>query len=202
MHRLRLQPAVMVCAVLALFAPIASTHALAQAAMTLEQAMALAKPESFGPSVFSAWWTADGRQLVYQQLRPGLPAPASYSVAPADGSVRSLDAAAAARVDPEERSVDAAGRRIVFARDGIVLRALPDGEGLRLTSDAQDRDPRFAADGQQVYFRRGADWWAVPAGGNAAAKPLLQPRGELPPPANRPGANAAAPRSTSIRRSS
>ena len=163
----------------------------ARTPLTLEEAMALAKPESFGTSVFSAWWTADGRQLVYQQMRPGLPAPASYSVAPADGSVRPLDAAAAARVDPEERSVDAAGRRIVFARDGIVLRALPDGEGLRLTSDAQDRDPRFAADGQQVYFRRGADWWAVPAGGNAAAKPLLQPRGELPPPANRPGANDA-----------
>jgi len=51
-----------------------------------------------------------------------LPTPASYSVAPADGSVRPLDAAAAARVDPEERSVDAAGRRVVFVRDGIVLR--------------------------------------------------------------------------------
>ena len=159
--------------------------------LTLEEAMALAKPGAFGTAVLSAWWSADGRQIVYQQMPVGAAQLATFSVVPADGSVRSLDAAAAARVDPEERNVDAAGRRIVFARDGIVLRALPDGEGLRLTSDAQDRDPRFAADGQQVYFRRGADWWAVPAGGNAAAKPLLQPRGELPPPANRPGANDA-----------
>ena len=163
----------------------------ARTPLTLEEAMALAKPGSFGTAVLSAWWSADGRQIVYQQMPIGAAQLATFSVVPADGSVRPLDAAAVARVDPEERNVDAAGRRIVFARDGIVLRALPDGEGLRLTSDAQDRDPRFAADGQQVYFRRGADWWAVPAGGNAAAKPLLQPRGELPPPANRPGANDA-----------
>ena len=177
------------CALAVLLGPATSTQAQTPAPLTLEQALALAKPESFGAAVFSAWWTADGRQIVYQQLRGG--APEAYSYVPADGSTRPLDAAAAARLDPEERSVDTAGRRIVFARDGIVLRELPDGEGQRLTSDARDRDPRFSADGRQVFFRSGADWWAVPAGGNAAAKPALQARGELPPPANRPGANDA-----------
>jgi dipeptidyl aminopeptidase/acylaminoacyl peptidase len=180
----------MACAVLALLGPATSALAQTPAPLTLEQAMALAKPESFGAAVFSAWWTADGRQLIYQQLRGGTLE--SYSYNPADGSTRLLDSAAAAQVDPEERSLDAAGRRIVFAREGIVLRELPDGEGRRLTSDAQDRDPRFSADGRQVFFRRGADWWAVPAGGKVAAKPVLQARGELPPPANRPGANDAS----------
>ncbi|MFN9211829.1 MAG: TolB family protein, partial [Betaproteobacteria bacterium] len=183
----------MACAVLALLGPVVPTLAQAPAPtptpLTLEQAMALAKPESFGAAVFSAWWTADGRQLVYQQLRAGTLESYTYNLA--DGRTRLLDSAAAARVDPEERSLDAAGRRIVFARDGIVLRELPDGEGRRLTSDAQDRDPRFATDGQQVYFRRGADWWAVPAGGNAAAKPLLRVRGELPPLAVSPTAKDA-----------
>jgi hypothetical protein len=87
----------------------------------------------------------------------GAAQPATFSVVPADGSVRPLDAAAAARIDPEERSVDAAQKRVVFARDGIVLRDLSRDDGVRLTSDAQDRDPRFAADGAQVFFRRGAD---------------------------------------------
>ena len=58
--------------------------------------------------------------------------PTTHGYVPSDGSTRALDAAAAARVDPEERSVDAAGRRIVFARDGIVLRALPDGSMLNV----------------------------------------------------------------------
>jgi hypothetical protein len=68
MRWLRMPPAVMACAVLvALFAPIAPTRAQ----MTLEQAMALAKPQAFGSSVFAAWWTADGRQLVYQTFPAG-----------------------------------------------------------------------------------------------------------------------------------
>ncbi len=157
--------------------------------MTLEQAMALAKPEAFGTSIYSAWWSADGRQLVYQTFPAGASEPASYSVAPADGSVRALDAAAAARVDPDERRVDATGQRVVFIRGGVVLRDLAREEGVQLTTDAQDRDPRFSADGTQVFFRRGADWWVVPTVARMAPRPLLQVRGELPPPAGRPGAN-------------
>jgi dipeptidyl aminopeptidase/acylaminoacyl peptidase len=157
--------------------------------MTLQQAMELAKPESFGTAVFSSWWSADGRQLVYQQLPAGTHAPATYSFAPADGSTQALDAGAAARVDPEETSVDATGRRVVFARDGVVLRDLPDGEGQHLTNNSQDRDPRFSADGKQVFFRRGADWWAVPASDNVAAKPLLQLRVVQPPTPERSATN-------------
>jgi dipeptidyl aminopeptidase/acylaminoacyl peptidase len=168
---------------------VTPTHA--QAPMTLEQAMALAKPEAFGTPVFAAWWSADGSQLVYQTLPVGAKEPATYSVTPADGSVRVLDAAAAARVDPDERQVDSAGQRIVFIRDGVVLRDLSRDDGVRLTSDAQDRDPRFSADGTQVFFRRGADWWAVPTQARMAPRPLLQVRGELPPPAGRAGANDA-----------
>jgi dipeptidyl aminopeptidase/acylaminoacyl peptidase len=188
MRWLRMPPAVMACAVLvALFAPIAPTRAQ----MTLEQAMALAKPQAFGSSVFAAWWTADGRQLVYQTFPAGAKEPASYSVAPADGSVRALDAAAAARVDPDERRVDSTGQRVVFIRGGVMLRDLSRDNGVRLTSDAQDRDPRFSADGTQVFFRRGADWWVVPTMARMAPRPLLQVRGELPPPAVRPGTNDA-----------
>jgi hypothetical protein len=176
-------------AALALLLSVTPTRA--QAPMTLEQAMALAKPESFGTSVFSAWWTADGRQLVYQTFPAGAKEPASYSVAPADGSVRTLDAAAAARVDPDERRVDATGQRVVFIRGGVVLRDLSRDQGVQLTTDAQDRDPRFSADGTQVFFRRGADWWVVPTMARMAPRPLLQVRGELPPPAGRPGANDA-----------
>jgi dipeptidyl aminopeptidase/acylaminoacyl peptidase len=182
-------PALVSCAVLALLLCGTPTHA--QAPMTLEQAMALAKPEAFGTSVFAAWWSADGRQLVYQTLPVGAKEPATYSVTSADGSVRVLDAAAAARVDPDERQVDSTGQRIVFTRDGVVLRDLSRDDGVRLTSDAQDRDPRFSADGTEVFFRRGADWWVVPTRARMAPRPLLQVRGELPPPAGRPGANDA-----------
>ena len=165
MYRLLVQPAVMACAVLALSAPIASTPAQAQAPMTLEQAMALAKPAAFGTAVFSAWWSADGRQLVYQTFPAGATEPATYSVAPDDGSVRALDAAAAARVDPDGRQVDSTGQRIVFIRGGVVLRDLSRDEGVQLTTDATDSDPRFSADGTQVFLRRGADWWVVPTTG-------------------------------------
>ena len=182
-------PALVSCAALLLL--LSGTPTQAQAPMTLEQAMALAKPESFGAAVFSAWWSADGRHLLYQTLPAGASAPTTYSVAPADGSVRALDAAAAARVDPDERRVDPAGQRVVFVRDGIVLRDLSRDDGVRLTTDAQDRDPRFSADGTQVYFRRGADWWAVPTHARMAPRPLLQLRAELPPPAGRPGSNDA-----------
>jgi len=92
-------PALVSCAALLLL--LSGTPTQAQAPMSLEQAMALAKPESFGAAVFSAWWSADGRQILYQTLPAGASAPATYSVAPADGSVRALDAAAAARVDPD-----------------------------------------------------------------------------------------------------
>ena len=185
-----------VCAALAALLPVGAVVAQAPAAtgsppLTLEQAMALAKPESFGTSVFSAWWTADGRQLVYQQLPAGGGEPATYSVAPADGSIRQLDPAAAGRADPEERSVDPMGRRVVYVRGGIVLRELSWDDGVRLTSDAQDRDPRFSADGERVLFRRGADWWVVPVMGKMAARPLLQVRAEQPPPAGATSANDA-----------
>ena len=185
-----------VCAALAALLPVGAVVAQAPAAtgsppLTLEQAMALAKPESFGTSVFSAWWTADGRQLVYQQLPAGGGEPATYTVAPADGSIRLLDAAAVGRVDPEERSVDAMERRVVYARDGIVLRELSRNDGVRLTSEAQDRDPRFSADGERVFFRRGADWWVVPVMGKMAARPLLQVRAEQQPPAGATAANDA-----------
>jgi dipeptidyl aminopeptidase/acylaminoacyl peptidase len=177
------------CAALAVLGAVTAVHA--QAPMTLEQAMALAKPEAFGTTVFAAWWSADGRQLVYQTLPVGAKEPATYSVTPADRSVRALDAAAAARVDPDERQVDSTGQRIVFIRDGVVLRDLSRDEGVQLTTDATDRDPRFSADGTQVFFRRGVDWWVVPTLARMAPRPLLQVRGELPPPAGRPGANDA-----------
>ncbi len=177
------------CAALALLGAVNPAHV--QASMTLEQAMALAKPTAFGTAVFAAWWSADGRQLVYQTLPAGATEPATYSVAPADGSVRALDADAAARVDPDERQVDSTGQRIVFIRDGVVLRDLSRDDGVRLTSDAQDRDPRFSAEGTQVFFRRGADWWVVPTLARMVPRQLLQVRGELPPPAGRAGANDA-----------
>lgn len=182
-------PALVSCAALALL--LSGTPTQAQAPMTLEQAMALAKPAAFGTSVFAAWWSADGRQVIYQTLPVGANEPATYSVAPADGSVRALDAAAAARVDPDERRLDATGQRIVFIRGGVVLRDLSRDDGVQLTTDAKDSDPRFSADGTEVFFRRGTDWWVVPTTARMAPRPLLQVRGELPPPAGRPGANDA-----------
>jgi hypothetical protein len=64
----------MSCAALALLVSVTPTRA--QAPMTLEQAMALSRPAAFGTAVFSAWWSADGRQLVYQTLPAGASEPA------------------------------------------------------------------------------------------------------------------------------
>ncbi len=60
--------------------------------------------------------------------------------------------------------------KLAYVQGGdIWVKALPDGEPLRLTTDGRNREPRWSPSGQWLAFRKGDDQvWAIRADGTAA----------------------------------
>ena len=161
---------------------------------TLDEAMDLAKPESIGTPVLAAWWSVDGRDLYYRHKPPGAKEVATFGVNPRDGSVREIDAKDLERVDEDGGRYNTARTQAVYERDGdIWMRDLDQDAPIRVTRTSEaEAEPRFSADGRQVYFRRGTDWFAwTPEGG--LETPWLALRGDNPPPAPPALASAQAP---------
>jgi len=161
-----------------------ATPALAQeptpTPLTLDQAMA--DPDWIGPPVNSAWWSWDGKHVNYVLKRSGSPIRDTYTQA--------LDASqGAVAKDAELRQLDAAGAAYnpdhslaVFVRNGDVFeRDLRNGSLIQVTrSIEEEADPQFAADGRNVQFRIGDDWFAWSRSEQLIA-PVALPRAEKDP---------------------
>ena len=123
-----------------------SVEAAAQTPITLDQAMA--HPDWIGPPVESAWWTWDGRSVLYQAKRSGSPV--------RDTWLQPVDGGAATRVEDGQRAgldaaapvYDATHSRMLFVRNGDVFeRDLRSGALVQVTRSAQEESaPQYAAD--------------------------------------------------------
>ncbi|MFA9215662.1 MAG: prolyl oligopeptidase family serine peptidase [Sphingomonadaceae bacterium] len=133
----------------------------AQTPITLDQAMA--HPDWIGTPVEAAWWGWDSRQVYFKQKRQASPLRDTYLAgaslaAPAklvtDSQLANLDSPNP--VYNRERS-----RAIVQRNGDLFERDLKSGaltQIVRGTTPAAD--PQYSADGKQVQFRVGHDWYS------------------------------------------
>ncbi len=148
-------------AALAILAGFVAAPAAAQTAVSLDQAMA--NPDWIGPSVESAWWTWDGKQVAYKLKRPGSPIRDTY--------VQDVDVAAVARklsdsalssLDADAPVYDPGRSRMLFIRNGDIFeRDLRSGALTQVTRSSDDEvSPQYANDGRRVQYRVGNNWYA------------------------------------------
>ncbi|MBP8098482.1 MAG: DPP IV N-terminal domain-containing protein, partial [Arenimonas sp.] len=171
-------------------AAAASLNALAQTPITLDQAMA--NPDWIGPPVESAWWSWDGKGVLYQLKRAGSPLRDTYAQSITGGAAVRVDDAALAGIDGNSPVFDAGHTRMLFVRHGDVFeRDLRSGALTQITrTTASEASPQYSADGRSVQFRVGNDWLAW----NAAARlvsPIALPVADKDP--------TAAPKADSMR---
>jgi dipeptidyl aminopeptidase/acylaminoacyl peptidase len=179
---------------LALTALLAAAPAFAQDAatpaptpLTLDQAMA--DPDWIGPPVEQAWWSWDGRHVQYVLKRAGGSTRDTFEQALDGGAAQRVDDAGLARLDASGAVYDRARRQMLFVRNGdVFLRDLSSGVLRQITRTGEDEaDPQFAADGRQVQYRVGTDWyrWSPEAGVAAVALPRAE-KDPATPPASEP----------------
>jgi len=153
--------------------------ALAQPALTLDQAMA--SPDWIGPPVESAWWSLDGQNAYYTLKREGSPVRDTWVVPVTGGTPAKVEGEALATLDAAQPRFDAMRRQAVFARNGDIFLRGADGRLQALTRSAeQEAQPRFAADGRAVVWRVGNDWfrWSPDT---RLAQPIALPRAAKDP---------------------
>ncbi len=131
--------------------------AAAQTPLTLDQAMA--HPDWIGPPVETAWWSADGRQVFYTLKREGSPVRDTWTQPVAGGTAVRVEGAALADLDGAQPRFDTTRQRALFVRNGDVF--LREGGRLQaLTRSVESEgEPRFAANGRDVLWRVGNDWF-------------------------------------------
>jgi dipeptidyl aminopeptidase/acylaminoacyl peptidase len=137
----------------------AAAHAQAPTPITLDQAMA--DPDWIGPPVEQAWWRWDGSEVHYVVKRAGTIVRDTWSQPLAGGAARREEDAALAGLDANFPVYDRWRKRAVFVRNGdVFLRDLGSGALRQLTRTADgESDPQFAANGTDVQFRIGNDWF-------------------------------------------
>jgi dipeptidyl aminopeptidase/acylaminoacyl peptidase len=172
----------------AALAGLAANAASAQTPITLDQAMA--NPDWIGPPVETAWWSWDGKQVLYQLKRAGSPVRDSYLLG-VDGSsqARKLADAELPALDADSPVYDASRSRMLFLRHGdIFQRDLHTGALTQLTRSTDDEaSPQYATDGRHVQFRLGSDWlqWDPATGiSSPVALPVAGKDPAAPPPSD------------------
>ena len=156
---------------------------LAQSTVTpisLEQAMA--DPDWIGPPVDQAWWAWDSQRVHYTLKRNGSPLRDTYVQKISDGSGSKLPDSALADLDAAQPVYDHGRRHALFVRNGdIFLRDLASGALTQITrSDGNEAEPQFAANGSDVQFHVGNDWYRWSPGDRLVA-PVALPRAEKDP---------------------
>jgi len=141
---------------------LASGHAAAAATsptpITLDQAMA--NPDWIGTPVESAWWGWDSRQVYYKQKRAGSPLRDTFVVN--NGAAKQVDDKQLANLDTANPVYNREHTRAIVLRNGDLFeRDLKSGALTQIVrGTAAAADPQYAADGKQVQFRIGNDWFS------------------------------------------
>ena len=170
----------------ALALAFATAAAHAAPPLTLDQAMA--HPDWIGPPVESAWWSVDGERAYYTLKREGSPVRDTWMVPVAGGAPAKVEGEALAMLDGAQPVFGPGGRRAVYIRNGDVFLRDVAGPPYQITRTPEaEADVRFAADGRDVVWRVGNDWfrWS-PA--TRLVEPVALPRAgkdpAAPPPAD------------------
>jgi len=160
----------------------------AQTPISLDQAMA--HPDWIGTPVESAWWAWDSQRVLYSQKRSASPVRDTYSVPATGGNAQVVANAALADLDTAQPAYDRDHQRALMVRNGdIFLRDLKSGALTQVTRSAEaEEEAVFSADGNDVFYRQGTDWWRWSTS-TRLAQPVALPRAEKDPNAT-PAADA------------
>src|SRR5262245_15883435 len=154
-HPMRCAPWLVVALAVSLLVPPAHS-----APLTLERIMA--DPDWIGPPVERPYWSLDGRSILFSLKRAGSPVRDLHRVAASGGAHRPVPAADLADLDAQNPVFDPARKRAAFIRNGdVFVRDLGNRKLTQATrSTVTEAAPRFSADGAQLLFRIGNDWYA------------------------------------------
>jgi dipeptidyl aminopeptidase/acylaminoacyl peptidase len=148
-------------AVLAALLAAAPITAAAATPVTLDQAMA--HPDWIGNPVETAWWSWDGKQVLYKQKRVGSPVRDVYQTGAQSGlnKARNVEDAEIAKLDGWLVVYNRERTRAAFVRNGDLFeRDLKSGELVQISraSGVAIAAVQYSADGRGVQFRIGDDW--------------------------------------------
>ncbi|MCS0590443.1 prolyl oligopeptidase family serine peptidase [Massilia norwichensis] len=144
-----------------LAAAISATPATAATPVTLDQAMA--HPDWIGNPVEAAWWSWDGKQVLYKQKRTGSPLRDIWQTGASAGidKARKVGDAELAKIDSPDVVYNRERTRALMLRNGDLFeRDLKTGELVQITraSGVAIGAVQYSADGRGVQFRVGDDW--------------------------------------------
>jgi hypothetical protein len=131
------------------------------APVTLDQAMA--HPDWIGNPVETAWWSWDGKQVLYKQKRDGSPVRDVYATGAQAGlnKARKVEDAEFAKLDGWLVTYNPQRTRAAFVRSGDLFeRDLKTGELVQISraSGVDVKAVQYSSDGRGVQFRVGDDW--------------------------------------------
>lgn len=131
----------------------------------------MADPAWIGSPVESTWWQLDGSAVIYQVPREGSEVRDWHRIDLATGRDERLDYADHASVDGSNAVFHSDSGRAAFVRHGNLFLREPGSDLARqLTrASASDAQPGFSADGEQIRFRRGNQWWVYDLADGLAA---------------------------------
>jgi dipeptidyl aminopeptidase/acylaminoacyl peptidase len=131
---------------------------VAAADLTLEKIMS--DPDWIGAPVHEPFWSADGKSVYYSLKRAGSTIADQHEINLANAQDHVVTPREIANVDAPA-VYDRAGKRAAFVRNGdVFVREISSGRLRQITrTAAMARDPQFSADGRQLSFRVGNDWF-------------------------------------------
>jgi dipeptidyl aminopeptidase/acylaminoacyl peptidase len=142
-------------------AALLALPASASTPVTLDQAMA--HPDWIGTPVEAAWWSWDGKQVLYKQKRTGSPVRDIFAVgATKAGSVQVKDAELS-KLDSADVLFNRERTRAIVLRNGDLFeRDLKTGALVQVTRSNGTAifTPQYSADGRAIQFRMGDDWYS------------------------------------------
>jgi dipeptidyl aminopeptidase/acylaminoacyl peptidase len=158
---MRLPASASALAVLAAALALPATASSTGTPVTLDQAMA--HPDWIGPPVETAWWSWDGKQVLYKQKRVGSPVRDTFQTGAQSGlnKARKVEDAELARLDGSLVVYNRERTRAAFVRSGDLFeRDLKSGELVQISrsSGVAIAAVQYSGDGRAVQFRVGDDW--------------------------------------------
>jgi dipeptidyl aminopeptidase/acylaminoacyl peptidase len=130
----------------------------AAADLTLEKIMS--DPDWIGAPVHEPFWSADGKSVYYSLKRAGSTISDQHQIMLANAQDDVVSPRGIANADAPA-VYDRAGKRAAFVRNGdVFVRDISSGRLRQITrTAATEMDPQFSADGRQLSFRVGNDWF-------------------------------------------
>jgi dipeptidyl aminopeptidase/acylaminoacyl peptidase len=154
-------PASAAASTLAFLAALLALPATAATPVTLDQAMA--HPDWIGNPVETAWWSWDGKQVLYKQKRTGSPLRDIFRTGAQSGinQAHQVSDAELAKLDSAEVVYNRERTRAAMLRNGDLFeRDLKSGELVQISraNGVTISAVQYSADGRSVQFHAGDDW--------------------------------------------